>query len=69
MGGMSFQCPLCPSDAPYWTTNPRALRDHLRDKHGIKGAEITGTGPATVVSMKPQKANRSAKHVDKSGNF
>ena len=42
MGGQSYRCPLC--ELGHWFMTQRALRDHLRGKHGLTGVNIRGVG-------------------------
>lgn len=42
MGGQSFKCPICDK---WWTLSLSSLRDHMRDKHGMRKVAFTLKGP------------------------
>lgn len=41
----SYRCPLCTK----WFHTKHALHGHLGSKHRLKGFEVTGSGPDTLV--------------------
>jgi hypothetical protein len=65
MGGQSFKCPVCET----WKLTKGAIKDHCRDKHGLKHLVFEGPYVATVEAValhqratdsKGAEANRSA---------
>lgn len=56
MGGMSFRCPECKD---FWSLDKRALKGHLRDKHGITGVRVEGVGPS--ITLVPNHVGKKSK--------
>jgi hypothetical protein len=52
MGGQSYRCPICHCEgSERWFERPSQLKDHGRDKHGLKHFQVRGTGPATELVL------------------